>query len=471
MNYPNLIQKRLDLTPERLAFQIGERSWTWKEAIERAKVLAQHLPCHSGERLGILSKNNEELYFVILAALAKQCEIVFFNERLSASELQYQIEDANPVCILTDHPSRIETASIPVYSFDELEILPIHPYQSEAQWDGNNTISIMYTSGTTGKPKGVRQTLENHMTSALGAAITTGVMPHDKWLCVMPLFHISGFSIVMRSLIYGSALELHSKFDAKQVASSIFNHEITHLSVVTTMLGQLLDVFEAEKQTIPQTFRTILAGGGPVPAPYLERSIALGLPVLQTYGMTETSSQTATLMAEDALRKLGSAGKPLFFADIVIDGEEQGEIWVSGPHVTPGYIGCFVATAATTTEGWLKTGDIGRFDDEGYLYILDRRSDLIVSGGENIYPAEVEQVLLAHPDVQEAGVVGVDHPKWGQVPIAFVVMEQEDRTSLEQFASVSLAKYKQPTAYYFVDKLPRNASNKLLRRKLKDLLK
>lgn len=197
--------------------------------------------------------------------------------------------------------------------------------------------------------------------------------------------------------------------------------------------------------------------------------------VLQTYGMTETSSQTATLPAEDALRKIGSAGKPLFFNQIKILGAEgpyqEGEICIRGPHVTPGYVGRFEHNPSMI-DGWLHTGDIGYLDEEGYLYVVDRRSDLIISGGENVYPAEVENVLMGHPAVKEAGVCGIEDATWGQVPIAFVVLKKDASIQeIIEYCSQHLAKYKVPKKVHIVDALPRNASNKLMRRKLKELLR
>ncbi len=221
-------------------------------------------------------------------------------------------------------------------------------------------------------------------------------------------------------------------------------------------------------------FKTILAGGGPFPKDYLIRAQKVNLPISQTYGMTETSSQTATLSNEDAIRKLGSAGKPLFFNEIKIANADEpfveGEILVRGPHVTPGYIGQF-SSKSSTIDGWLHTGDIGFIDEEGYLYVVDRRSDLIISGGENIYPAEIENVLMAHNGIREAGVCGMEDETWGEVPVAFVILKKETtKDEILQHCLEHLAKYKVPKAIYFVDSLPRNGSNKLMRRKLKELL-
>lgn len=467
--YPNLLQKRVALTPNRIAFEMDGKTWTWSEVYERALAIAEKLPVPAGERIGFWTKNSESLYFFLLAAMVKECELVLFNDRLTREEFLYQQQDAEVRVTLTESAERAHLDNVML--FNEIKDREPVLFNIEGKWATDRTISIMYTSGTTGRPKGVRQTLENHMSSALGSALSSGVLPEDKWLCVMPLYHISGFSMIMRSLIYGSALQLHTRFETQEILRSIERDGISHLSVVTTMLGQLLEQYEKHPFPIPSTFRTVLAGGGPVPASYLDQAQSNGFPVVQTYGMTETSSQTCTLLAEDAIRKLGSAGKPLFFAEVRIDGEVEGEVWVRGPHVTPGYIGAAANLNPVTDDGWLKTGDIGRIDEEGYLYILDRRSDLIVSGGENVYPAEIEQVLMGHPSIQEAGVTGQPDERWGQVPVAFVVLRSgEGLPELESYLGQYLAKYKHPKEIRVVEQLPRNASNKLIRRELKNWL-
>ena len=201
----------------------------------------------------------------------------------------------------------------------------------------------MYTSGTTGFPKGVRQTAGNHTSSALASVLNLGLAEDDIWLCTMPLFHISGFSILARSVIYGMGVRLYEKFDAKSIVEEIQNGTVSRISVVGTGLQRILDQFEKNGSVAHPSFQNNVGGGGPVPDDYLRRASYYKLPVLQTYGMTETSSQTATLSSEDALRKSGSAGKPLFFNRIKIRDAGQpgefGEVLVMGPHVTPGYIG------------------------------------------------------------------------------------------------------------------------------------
>ncbi|HLQ98076.1 MAG TPA: o-succinylbenzoate--CoA ligase, partial [Candidatus Dormibacteraeota bacterium] len=331
----------------------------------------------------------------------------------------------------------------------------------------------IYTSGTTGFPKGVVHTYRNHWSSAIGSALNLGLDANDKWLAMLPIFHVSGLSIFMKSVIYGMPVLLFKKFQVEKVNQAIIEQGVTIVSVVTVMLQQLLEGLG--KNQYPTSFRCMLLGGGPVPKPLLEKAKDHQVPVFQSYGMTETSSQIVTLSPSDAFRKIGSAGKPLFTAQLDIidpDIEGVGEIYVKGPMVTKGYYNNLTATTAAIHDHWLATGDLGYVDEEGFLYVMDRRSDLIISGGENVYPAEVEAVLTGMNHIKEVGVVGVDDDTWGQVPVAFVVKTQASVTAKEliDYAQQKLAMYKVPKQVYFVDQLPRNASNKLMRRELLKLL-
>ncbi|MEK4486815.1 o-succinylbenzoate--CoA ligase [Psychrobacillus sp. FSL H8-0484] len=466
--YPNLLLKRASLTPNRIALRFYEKEWTFAQVYTEANVFAEKLRTKGilpGMRVAILASSNPQLVVVLHGCIQLGCELVMLNERLTEEELSYQLQDSNADSLLVDSFEKRNLAYPNRLSFEDVHLAEQTAIEMEKEWLKDRTITIMYTSGTTGNPKGVRQSLENHVMSATGSALNLGVQPHDCWLCTVPLFHISGFSILMRSVLYGMTVHLHTKFDAEKVVEDILSGTVTGMSVVAVTLERIITVLETKNLSFPNTFKSMLVGGGPVPLNYLERAIKRNIPVLQTYGMTETSSQTTTLSSEDAIRKLGSAGKPLFFADVRIDGEEKiGEICIKGPHVTKGYIGAS-ESRNPLVDGWLHTGDMGYIDEEGYLFVVDRRSDLIISGGENIYPAEVEQALVKHPAVKEAGVAGRSDDKWGQVPVAFVVLKEDTgEEELNAFMKTQIASYKQPVSYYFVEQLPRNASNKLMRR-------
>ena len=473
---PNWIMQRANITPEKIGLSFEQQSWTFSQLYEKSKRLAQQLyslGVQPSTRVAVIGPSTPQLIFVMYGCMQLQLEMVLLNNRLSEQELQYQVDDAEVAYILVADEFQHMLRDERVVLFSTIEAAQQSEYELAHEWDEQQTIAIMYTSGTTGFPKGVRLTLQNHKTSALASALNIGVQPSDCWLCAVPIFHISGFSILMRSLLYGMTVRLYEKFDEVESAKEIANGTVTHMSVVNVMLQRIISYMEHQQLMAHTNFATMLAGGGPIPEQFLHRAQALQLRVAQTYGMTETASQTATLSPDDAFRKIGAAGKPLFFYQMKIDGataaNEPGEICIKGAHVTPGYIGRFAERAATN-DGWLHTGDIGYLDDEGYLYVLDRRSDLIISGGENVYPAEIENTLLAHPAVAEAGVVGVDDAQWGQVPAAFIVTKMPiSEKELLEFCKIRLAAYKCPKSIQFVEQLPRNGSNKLLRRKLKEL--
>jgi O-succinylbenzoic acid--CoA ligase len=307
----------------------------------------------------------------------------------------------------------------------------------------------MLTSGTTGRPRAVDLTYGNFLFSAMGSAYNIGVDPSDRWLCCLPLSHVGGLSIVMRSVIYGTTAVLLSGFDVEEVSEALTAGGITLLSLVPTQLIRLLDAGADLWQP-----RAILIGGGPVPEDALRDAIARGATVVQTYGMTETCSQVTTLAPEFAESKLGSAGRPLLTSHVRI---ERDEILVQGPTVS---------RSALDADGWLHTGDTGYIDDEGFLYVTGRRGEVIVSGGENVMPAEVEDVLLSHPAVADAAVVGRPDPEWQEAVHALVVIaegEESDAEELRDHCAASLSRFKVPKTVEFVERLPRTASGKLQR--------
>ena len=406
---------------------------------------------------------------------------IILNNRLSIKELVWQLNDSRATALLleTEFQEIKHGVNIPMFTKEQLSLATQEEPDIQEEINLGDICTVMYTSGTTGNPKGVLQTYGNHWWSAVGSALNLGYTDSDRWLCSVPLFHISGFSILMRSVIYGMPIILHESFDAERTIIDIKTKQVTIMSVVGTMLSRIVE--NLENSQFPDHFRCFLLGGGPAPLPLLQACLAKKLPVFQSYGMTETSSQIVTLAPEYSISKLGSAGKPLLPSQLKIileNGElapakQAGEIIVKGPNVTGGYLLRPEITKDKLRDGWLHTGDIGYLDEEGFLYVLDRRSDLIISGGENIYPAEIESVLLAHPDVAEAGVTGLSDETWGQVPVAFIVRKEGAAVTdkqLQKHCLENLAKYKVPKKFLFTEMLPRNGANKLLRRKLCELV-
>lgn len=485
---PNFLEKRAFLTPDRAAVFFNEEVLTFRQLYDRAFETAgkmKQLGIQRNDYVSVLLKNHLDTVVILFALQLLGVKAVILNNRLTPAELSWQLNDSKSSFLLFESTfsSVLKEISLPIKTAtkEALFAAPIAEFPLQTEISLNEVCTIMYTSGTTGNPKGVIQTYGNHWWSSVGSALNLGFIEEDRWLCAVPLFHISGYSILMRSVIYGMPIVLHETFDAQKTIADFEDKKVTIMSVVSTMLTRLIDCL-GENRRLPQPFRCMLLGGGPAPRPLLEACVEKEIPVFQTYGMTETASQIVTLSPEYSLTKLGSAGKPLFPSQLKImleDGTEAnageaGEIVVKGPNVTEGYLYRPEATAEKLKQGWLHTGDIGLMDEEGFLFVLDRRADLIISGGENIYPAEIEAALLAYEGVAEAGVIGVDDEVWGQVPYAFIVPKKGYRLTadeLRQFCLERVAKYKIPKQMFFIDSLPRNAAKKLLRRKLHEYLK
>lgn len=505
---PDWLTRCAENMPGHLAVRCGHTTWSFAELSRQTSRLACQLAAAGvGEqsRVALLAPNGLAYVALVHALTRLGAILVPLNTRLTQDELCWQLDDVHAILLVSD-TSLLERAHAIAAALPDLRLAILHTESStlgivevtlhspqvgsypEVQInervliDLDATQVIMYTSGTTGRPKGVLITYGMQWWNAIGSALNLGHRADDCWLACLPLFHIGGLSILMRSVIYGISVVLLEKFDEGAVNRAICQDQVTIISVVAVMLQRMLTALDAKSSEAryPASLRCVLLGGGPAPRPLLEQCASRAIPVAQTYGLTESCSQAVTLAPADALRKLGSAGRPLSSVQLQIRQDERllaanepGVIYLKGPTITPGYADRPSVTAEVLQEGWLCTGDLGYLDADGYLYVLDRRSDLIISGGENVYPAEIESVLLAHPDVAEAGVCGQDDPQWGQVAVAFVTVHPgrtANVTAILEHARQRLARYKVPHALYFVDELPRNSSGKLLRRELFRLL-
>jgi O-succinylbenzoic acid--CoA ligase len=477
---PHWLTKQADTLPDQTAVEFPDgKQITFKQLKTESQQFAKKLASIGVEKdshVGILSANEFAMVIAIHAISYLGGVAVLLNTRLTEDELEYQVKDAEVSVLLTNEEMKEKGAALEVpvvKTFTEVSLKKGESVQLKTEIKLNKPFTIMYTSGTTGFPKGVVHTYGNHWWSAIGSLLNLGLTEKDKWLAGLPIFHVSGLSILIRSVVYGIPVFLMEKFNEQIAHDAIMNRGVTIISVVTVMLQKLIDFLGDD--SYPAAFRCMLLGGGPAPEALLEKAKEKNVPVFQSFGMTETASQIVTLSAKDALKKLGSAGKPLFPAQLKIkdaDADGIGEILVKGPMVTGGYFKKEEANSSAFQDGWLATGDLGYTDDEGFLYVVDRRKDLIISGGENIYPSEIESVLTGMEGVKEAGVTGKDHAKWGRVPAAFVVKDSDQLTEEEvrNYAKTKLADYKVPAHIYFVKELPRNASNKLVRNQLWKLL-
>ncbi len=499
--FPDWLANRTASTPDRDALVAGEKTWTFGALDRHATITSRRLAAlgvREGDRVATLLDNGFAAALLPHATLRLGATLVPLNVRLSDAEIAWQLADAKPRLLVSDGRTLAQIAealgdnpavAIVKVDSDEMNMPRIRQLDSVDEIDApvrhehpsESVLAIIYTSGTTGQPKGVMLTVGNFWWSAIGSALNLGTTTDDRWLACLPLFHVGGLSILMRSAIYGTTVVVHERFDARAVNAAIDDNRVTMVSVVAVMLQRMLDA--RSDAPYPRTLRCVLVGGGPVPTSLLERCASVGVPVVQTYGLTEACSQVVTISPDAAGRRHGSAGRVLYPNQIRIGAPsdrdpapgEEGEILVRGPIVMAGYAGRPDDTSTAIVGGWLHTGDVGRIDADGFLYVLDRRDDLIVTGGENVYPAEVEAALLAHPLVEEACVVGVADDAWGQRIVAIVRMAAASHeaelngSGLIEHCRTRLAGYKVPREIVFVTApLPRTASGKLRRARLRD---
>jgi O-succinylbenzoic acid--CoA ligase len=430
--------------PGQPALLAGERTMTFAELEHEAGAAARRfagLGVRPGDRVALFAEASIE-HAVLLHGLAKLGAV--------AAPLDPAVPGTEQVALL----GALEPALV---VREPAEVLEAPEQAAEVPLDGmldsDAPHSVIHTSGTSGKPKAVTLTYGNHLWNAVGSGVRIGVSPSDRWLCCMPLHHVGGFAILVRGALYRIAIELEP-FDEGTVATAVDERRATIVSLVPTMLARLLDAGAPLER-----LRCALIGGGPLPQALLERALDAGVSVAPTYGLTECASQVATMSPGEAHERPGSAGPPILTTELRID--DDGVICVRGPSVAPGEVG---------EDGWLHTSDLGRIDEEGYLYVLGRADDTIVTGGKNVAPPEVEQALLEHPAVVDAAVHGREDPEWQEAVVATVVLAgaadvtEED---LREFCRARLAPHKIPKAVSFTRELPRNAQGKLQRDRLR----
>jgi o-succinylbenzoate---CoA ligase len=479
---------RAQVTPDRIALTVnGEYGNTYANLYQQAHLRANamqsaHPSIKKGTHVALLGDSGIRTVYTIHALIHIGAVIVPLNTRLTVEELAFQVRQAECLFVLYDEYRYRETAlrldlpDVHVLSYSEACTTEKVSPHSQHDLRLDDPFAIIHTSGTSGRPKGAVLTYGNIFYSAMASAYRLGHLPDDCWLCVLPLYHVGGLSIIMRAVLHGVTVDLHPRFDVEAVNRALDTQPITLISLVPTMLHRLLE----SRCRWPDSLRLILLGGAAAPPELLARCREVGLPVATTYGLTEAASQVATMLPDDVNRKPGSVGRPLLFTSVKIIDEhgepaapgEYGEIVVSGPTVMQGYFNDPEATARVLRNGELHTGDIGYLDDDGDLFVVQRRSDLIVSGGENVYPAEVEQAIRAHPAVVDACVVGLDDEDWGQrVAAAVIVADGAALTEAEliAFCRERLAGYKLPRRVLLVDALPQTASGKVSHAAVKDL--
>jgi O-succinylbenzoic acid--CoA ligase len=477
---------RAALSPAAPAIETARGAWTFGELADRARRGARYVRSQSpgdSSPIALLLEGSADFAAWFHAVALAGRSVLPLNLRLTAPEIARQLEDARVTCLLGGTgDARLATLEgvvpgLHAHAVPAVESLPActQPLPGERA-EPDAVLAVLFTSGTTGRAKGACLTRGNFAASAAATRDRLGPAVEGRWLSCMPLFHVGGLSILWRSLEFGAAVRLLPRFDAREVSEALDTGTIEGISLVPTMLSRLLE--ERAGRTAPPGLRVLLLGGAAASRGLLARALALGYPVCPTYGLTEATSQVASAAPPKRGATLPMPMLPLAATEVRIacEGHEAargmpGEILVCGPTVMHGYLHRPDDTARVLRDGWLHTGDIGLMDADGGLRVLDRRDDLIVSGGENVYPAEVEVVLLEHSAVSEAGVAGVPDPDLGSRVVAWIVSATgaaPDLESLRLHCRERLAGFKQPREFRFVTELPRNSLGKLQRRRLSE---
>jgi fatty-acyl-CoA synthase len=461
------IRDRARTTPQRVAIDHIGRTTTYAEldaASERLAASLRRRGLQRGDRVATLTGNSPEHVAAFFACAKAGLILTPLSWRLAAPELAFQLDDAEPALFLVED-EHAELAAATGHPFEPLE-LDGEGDALGASVEDDDPLLLVYTSGTTGQPKGALLTHANCFWTNLSFDLATGVAGDDVVLQVLPQFHCGGWNVqALLAWWKGATVVLERGFDPARCLALIADKR------VTTMMGVPANyLFIAQDPAFASSdlssLRRAVVGGAPMPEPLLELWHERGVPIVQGYGLTEAAPNVLCLPPEDAVRKLGSAGKPYPHVEVRLSGE--GELEVRGPNVFAGYWRNTDATAAAFDDGWLRTGDIAERDGEGFYWIKGRLKDMYISGGENVYPAEVEAVLHEHPAVADAAVVGVPDERWGEIGVAFVVAAPTvTEAELVEFLRGRLARFKVPKAVRFVDALPRSAMNKVLKDELR----
>lgn len=484
-------------SPQSIAIKDGEtgREFSYAKLFELAAkgagVLHREYGVRKGDRVAVLATNELEYVFLFFALQRLGAILVPVNFRLTQREVDHILTDSAPKLVLFQEAFRNLVENLPAHlqparllfqgpgSFvEKLETAQ----EQETAFHGleNDPVMILYTSGTTGAPKGVILTHKMIFWNSINTTLRLNLSQNDCTVIFLPFFHTGGWNVLTTPLIHrGAKVVFLKKFDADQILSLSAQEKATLLFGVPTTMDMMARS-ALFKDIDLSSVRYAIVGGEPMPLELIKVWGEKGIPVRQGYGLTEFGPSVFSLNEEDALRKIGSIGFPNFYIEArVVDNDgkelgdnEVGELILRGPVCMQGYWHNEKATQETIKEGWLYTGDLVRRDNEGYYYVVGRKKDMFISGGENVYPPEVEQVLRSCPGVLEAAVIGVPDDKWGEVGKAFVVASSAALTAEELHTHClrNLAKFKIPKYFVFLPSLPKGDSGKILKRKLAELV-
>jgi acyl-CoA synthetase (AMP-forming)/AMP-acid ligase II len=500
LNWLRVLELHASRTPDKPIAVENGRSLSYAAMLERSAAAAAGLAARGvgrGDVVALLSYNATDFLTTIFAANYVGATVMPLNWRLAAAELEYILDHAQAKALVC-HPEQVELgqdaskamqllrvvlgsdASGGWTSFDELAS-GAAPAVARAEVAAEDLQRLMYTSGTTGRPKGVMITYANLAWKNYAHMTEFGFTSADLGLACGPLYHVGALDLVTTTMIAaGASTVIHKTFDAAAVVDEIESSKVTVVWMAPAMVRAIIDLPDIDSRDL-SSVRVLIGGGEKMPLPVIDRlqQVFPSARFADAYGLTETVSGDTFLDAGSIRSKRGSAGRACLYLELqiwdesgaVLPAGEAGEIVLRGPKVFKGYWRDEEATARAFEGGWFHTGDIGVLDEDGYVFIVDRLKDMILSGGENIAGSEVERVLYEHPAVLEAAVVGRPDPKWGEVPIAFVVLKPGTSVSVEELTEHcrgQLAKFKVPKDVTFIEALPRNPSGKILKRELRN---
>jgi fatty-acyl-CoA synthase len=502
LNVGEWMTKWASLKPNKPSIIFEGKTFTYRdlnERINRTAHMLQGMGIGKGNRVGVLMYNTYQLVEIFFALAKIGAILVPLNTRLVSAELEYIIKDSGlEVLVFGEAFTGVLeplVGKLPIkkgyylclgkspawaksYEAKVMEQQSVGEPVVDEPAGGEDALIIMYTSGTTGAPKGAILSHRKTFFNALNGNIYYGITPYDIMLAPRPMFHSGGLLVELCPMIYkGGTLIMKGRFSSEEILSTIERYKVTILEIAATALRFILEQCDIDKYDL-SSLRVCYTGGERVPPALLEDYGKKGIVVSQIYGQTETSTVT-WLSPEDAVRKRGSVGKPVFHGDVRIVGKdgqqvgpgEVGEIVVSGYITMNGYWGKPELTEGTVVDGWLHTGDLAKADEEGFFYIVDREKDMYISGGENVYPAEIEKAFLENRKILNVGVCGIPDKKWGEAGLACIVLKDGETMTEEEalhFCDDRLARFKIPKIVKFVNKLPMTAAEKIIRKKLRE---
>ncbi len=493
-NHFDWLEKWSVYNPEKLFLREyhTQREWNYSDFNNRANYLARYfieeLKLSKGDRIAVYSKNRAEYVLIFAACIKSGLIIVPLNFRLTPRELDILINDAEPKLFIYEKEylnevqklesifnlnNKIEIESLTKILVDKIEQVD----KNDNKITEDDIVMILYTAGTTGLSKGA---IINHRMlfwNSINTGLRLDLTSQDHTQSFAPFFHTGGWNVLLTPFLHhGASLTILQKFDAELILDLIEKERTTILFGVPTMLQMMSDSQKFEKVDL-SSVRYAIVGGAPMPIPLINKWHEKGIFIRQGYGLTEVGPNVFSLHQKDAIRKKGSIGFPNFYFDVkIVDdngielGVNQiGELWLKSHVVTPGYWRKPDETAKSITDGWFHTGDMVMKDDEGYFFVVDRKKNMFISGGENVYPAEIERFLLTNEKVKEVAVIGVEDEKWGEVGSAFIVNKENvslNEEEIKNFCLGGLAKYKIPKHFNFVNEIPKNEAGKVDRKKL-----